>query len=308
MVVQGNMSLSSQGLLANFGLMEAANLNAKGKTVINESLVERRSISGGYQDELKNQATMRATTGNLNVEATELFQARGAKFEAKLNLDLKSAGKLYLGAQQLCSEVTTIGKHSYYHRYTLNNHKSQVNAGQNVNIWSGEGMIFEGVDVAAAGYIHAKSESTLENRTVHNIYQEESRTESKGGLLKGKKTESTQTTIDTVVKNAFKAGGDVNFESEGDNIQQAPHIESGGSTTIRSNQGKVIIKADKSSYMTSTQKSSKSAVWQSQQQKGRYDETIEMLEILAKGGIHIWGAKGVETEIKGGKTQTRSLD
>lgn len=308
MIVQGNLGIESQGILANFGLMEAANLNVKGKTVVNESLVDRKTILGGYRDELNSEAILRARTGNLKVEATDLLQARGAKFEAKLNVDIKSAGKLYLGAQQLYSEATHSDNRSYYHRYTRCNHKTQVNAGANVNILSGEGMIFEGLDVTATGYIHAISKGTLENKTVHNIVQEERRTESKGGFFNGNKTESTQTIADTVVRNTFKSGEDVRFESEGDNLQQAPHIESGGLTTIISNQGKVSIKADKSSYMTSTQKSSKSAVWQSQQQKGRYDETIVMLEILARGGIHISGAKGVEVEIRQNQNIDHSLD
>jgi len=308
MVAQGDMTLTSEGLTANFGLLEAANLNVKGKTVVHESSVERHAISGGYQDVLKSGAIMRARTGNLNVEATELLQARGSKFEAKLNIDLKSAGKLYLGAQQLASEATHSDEESYYHRYSLSNHKAQVNAGANVNIWSGEGMIFEGLDVRAAGYIRAKSEGTLENRTVHNIVQETSRTESEGDFFEGKTTETTQTSANTVVRNTYKAGEDVRFESEGDNLQQAPHIESGGSTTIQSNKGKVSIKADKSSFMTSTQKSSKSVVWQSQQQKGRYDETVEMLEILAKGGIHISGAQGVEVEIRQDQNLAHSLN
>lgn len=308
MVAQGNMILESQGTLANLGLMEAANLNVKGKTVLNESVVKRNKIRGGYEDKIESEATMRARAGNLNVEATELLQARGAKFEAKLNVGLKSAGALYLGAQQLSSDYTESGKRSKYHRYTLTNDKTQIRTGQNVDIESGEGMIFEGLGVRAAGYIHAKSAGELESKTVHDIFKEQKKSESKGGVCRNKKKKETEKTSDKVACNDFEAGEDVRLESNGNNTQQATHVKSGGATNIISHQGKVIIKADKSYEMRSLQKSSKSAVWQSQQQKGRYDETVEMLEILAGGGIHISGAQGVEVEIKGGKKKSRAKD
>jgi hypothetical protein len=60
--------------------------------------------------------------------------------------------------------------------------------------------------------------------------------------------------------------------------------------------------------MFSSSKSSKSKVWQSNQQKGRYDETIKVLEILSQGGIHIHGAHGVEAEIKGDPSLPDALD
>jgi filamentous hemagglutinin family protein len=308
MIVQGDINLESQGLLANFGQMEAANLNAKGKVVLNESQVTRKSIPGGDQDEVSCQATMRATRGDLHVEAIDLLQSRGGKFEAKLNMRLKSAGVLYLGAQQLHSEVSQTGKRFSHHRYTLNHLKTDLNAGGNIGIEAGEGMIFEGLNVKAAGYIHAKSEGTFENRPVHSIVQEESHQKKKGGTFKKKKEVHAQTAIDTVDCNTFQAGTDIQFESEGDNLQQAPRIESKGPVKVVSHQGKVIIKTDKSSHMHSTQKSSKNAVWQKQQQTGCYDETIEMLEVLSQGGIHIWGAQGVEAQIRGGENRAQALD
>ncbi|KAB2833411.1 MAG: hypothetical protein F9K49_06625, partial [Caedimonadaceae bacterium] len=231
-----------------------------------------------------------------------------AKFEAKLNIDLRSLGKLYLGAQQLTSDVSFSSKRSHYHRFTLNNHKSQVSAGEDVDIWSGEGMIFQGLDVTAAGYIHAKSEGTLETKAVHDIFQEEIRTQSGGGPFRGKKTETIQTALSTLVRTTFKAGKDIRLESEGDNHQQAPRLESGEDVVITSHQGRVYLEAGKSTNSYSKASSSENAVWQSHQQQGHVHEKVEILEILSRGGIHISGAEGVDVEIKDSNGLIPSLD
>ena len=296
MVVKGDFDLESS-VLVNSGLMEGKSVNAKAEKAFIESSIERKNIQGwkkkdkGYEEKIKSQAEVRSTVGDVKVETSELLQARGAKFEAKLNLKVKSVGFLYLGAQQLSSESSNSGKGSKDHGSTLKNHKTQMVSGGNADIDSGkEGMIFEGVDVKSAGYIHATSGGDLESRTNHNLMQEEKK---KGS---GDTKKNKQTSEDTVNQNGFEAKEDVLFKSEGNNIQQASHIKSDDKVVIESKQGKVILKVDKSSYMTSTQKSSESVVWRKEEQKGRYDETVEELKIRAKEGVEIKGAKGISVE------------
>ena len=171
-------------------------------------------------------------------------------------------------------------------------------AGGNVDIDSGkEGMIFEGLDAKSAGYIHAISAGDLDDRTIRNLMQKEKKTSSGGGILQNEKKKNKQTTEETVESNCFESkNADVLFKSEGNNTHQAPHIESDGKVVIESKQGKPILKVDKSTYKTSTQKSSESVVWKKHQDKGRYDETVHDLKIHAKGGVEIKGAKGISVE------------
>lgn len=303
------LGLKTEGTLGIFGMVEGSDVQAKGKQVTVERLVRRQTISGGYQDVLESEAGMRAHVGDVTVEAEELLSSRGGKFKAKINVNLKSGGTLYLGAQQTSSDFRSSDKHSSYHLHTLSNHKTEVTAGNNVNKEAGKAIIFEGLDTVAGGDIHAKSEGTFDVRTVHDSVQEESQRSSRRGILRNKRTETREKASSTVVRNTSKAGekipgGKIHYESKDDMHLQAPDMKSEGPTIIQSHQGKPYVEGDKSSHMSSTQKTGKSLVWQSQQAKGSVHEKGEMAHIIAKGGLIVSGANGVVVGIKAGDLES----
>ncbi|MBA3814258.1 MAG: DUF637 domain-containing protein [Alphaproteobacteria bacterium] len=297
--IHGNGFLESGQTFANFDTIEASDLHVKGQHILLERQIQRRAIRGGYADTLQKEVAMRASSGNLKVEATDSLYGRGAQFEATGNVTLSSQGSLYLGAQQTALEITHSGRDSYYHRYTLRNHKTQVTAGQKTDILSGKAMALEGTDVNSGGDISVKSVASLEIKPVYDITQAEQSVTSRSGFFRKKKTRSSQQSTQTVVRDTFKSDGNILLQCQANVHIQASEIGSKGSTEIRSLQDKVYLESAKSSHMVSIQKQSKSLVWQSQEQKGNYDEKVELPHIRAQGGVTISGARGVDVDYVG---------
>ncbi|MBA3814387.1 MAG: DUF637 domain-containing protein [Alphaproteobacteria bacterium] len=298
MSIRGKGALSSESV-ANYGTVDADDLYVNGKHILSETQVQRHTIAGGYAEVQKKQALMVARTGDLTVDATDSLQSRGAKFEAKGNVTLKSEGILYLGAQQTVSEVTHSIKNSHYECHTQMNHKTQVNTGEKTDILSDQDMILEGVDVASRGKITVKSKANLAIKAVYDTIQEERHTTSKGGVFGRKKSETRQESTQSVVRDTFKSDGKILLEAKHDNHVQAPDIESNGPTEISSLQSKVYLESAKSSHMVSVQKQSKSLVWQSQQQKGSFDEKVELPHIHTQGSKTILDAQGIVVDYIG---------
>jgi len=297
MLIHGKSAFESDEFDNLSGSVDADDIFVKARRFLSERLVEREYTATGYRDNLKAPAILRARKGDVSVHTTESLKGIGAHFEAKKSVHLRSEGVLHLSAQETSEDITTKSKKSSLHSHTETNHKSTIVAQQgNATTHSGKDTLLHGVDITAGGGLRVKSERALRIINVHDTHETESKKKSKGGVFKRKKTETKQEATETVVRNFFKAGKEIFLESEEDAVVQAPDIESGGKTTIRSNQGKVYMASDKTTHMFHLQKSGKNAFWQSQQDKGRVDEQVLMANIRAKGGVSISGAKGVSVE------------
>jgi filamentous hemagglutinin family protein len=297
MLVHGKSSFESDEFINLSGTVVADDIFVRARKFVSERLVGREYTATGHRDNLKAPAILRARKADVSVNATESLKGIGAHFEAKKSVHLKSNGILHLGAQETEEDIRTKSKKSSSHVHSLTNHKSTIVAKQgDATTHSGNDTLLYGVDITAGGVIRVKSERALRIINVHDTHEKESQKKSKGGIFKRKKTKIKQEATENVLRNFFKAGKDVTFESEEDAVVQAPDIESGGKTTIRSNKGKVFMASDKTTHMFHLQKSGRNAFWQSSQDKGSVDEQVLMANIRAKGGVNISGAKGVSVE------------
>ena len=280
-----------------------------------ERKVKRTSIPGGYEERLGNKVGIHAKDGDVLVSGQQQLRTKGAELKARGGHVYTSSPDSYLGSQQTETDVTKSGKRSSQHHHSVTHHKTILDGELGVRSISMASklhpglpsLILEGVDSCSSkGAIHAYSEGTLLGQAVYDIHEEDNRSSSKGGLFKKTQHTRVQKASVTANPNKHKALEGVALESEGNNHQCAPEIETDGFSRIKSHQGRTFMHAAQSHSFKSTERKKKSIVWQSQRQIGSVNDVGDIASILAKEGIEISGAQGVEVDIIG-KTLDKAL-
>ncbi|HUX79269.1 MAG TPA: DUF637 domain-containing protein, partial [Alphaproteobacteria bacterium] len=307
LTVNGDFMAHIQGMIMNQGIIEGNSVSLEASQIIAETTKKQVMVPGGYMEVLDPQAAFHARTGDLTLESKDFFHARNVRFEAKINVTLKSSGKLYLGSQQTSSDVSTEEGRHRSRVQTTTHHKTQVISGGNSKALSADDMVFEGVAFNAGGNVHAKSETTFTDKGVYDDFQSDSSSTKRRHGRKSTRTVHESSNIFN--PNSYQAGGDTTLlESEGNNRVQAPVFSGHAKAIVRSNQGRVDVDAGISTTSRHEQRSKKNLLWQSNQTRGYDHQTVETVKDYTQGGFSVFGARGVKIDIKQQGSLAQSLD
>lgn len=119
----------------------------------------------------------------------------------------------------------------------------------------------------------------------------------KKGSWGSKKTQRDEVTDTRNVGSTITTGGDLTLVSEGDQLYQKAHLESGEDLTLESG-GEITFEAVKDLKQESHEKSDNSFVWTSAKGKGNTDETLRQSVLLAQGEVVIKAVDGLKIDIK----------
>ncbi|MBA3814655.1 MAG: DUF637 domain-containing protein [Alphaproteobacteria bacterium] len=238
----------------------------------------------------------------MDVDILELLHARGAKFEAKLNANLQSAHALY-GAQQTASSQTKKSKGKTTTTTETKNHKTSIVTEQgNVHITAHD-LTREGLDTKAKGVIHYEAHTITDNL----IYDEKTEVShgKSGNSITGKKRVKKEKTNSSYGPNTDKTedkiDGKVIFEAT-QSVNIAPDVESNQVIFETPHLG---FKCGSNCEYSNTQKSKKSAVWQSNQNKDHQQKTGVMFKLT--GEVIFDGVETFDISLPGNGTLARTL-
>jgi filamentous hemagglutinin len=119
----------------------------------------------------------------------------------------------------------------------------------------------------------------------------------KEGSWGSKETQRDEVTTVRNIGSSITTGGNLTLISEGDQLYQKAHLESGGDLTLDSG-GSITFEAVKDLDQESHEKSDDNAFWTSMEGKGTTDETLRQSVLLAQGEVVIKAVDGLKIDIK----------
>jgi filamentous hemagglutinin len=188
------------------------------------------------------------------------------------------------------------GKKVDIERSTVSQQSTELSAGGDLHIEAGHDLTAVASELEAGGeaYLYAGGDLSLlaAEDSDYQLYDMK-----KKGSWGSKKTQRDEVTTVSNVGTSIEAGGDLTLVSEGDQLYQRAHLESGADLTLESG-GEIAFEGVKDLKQESHEKSDDSALWKSMKGKGTTDETVVQSELIAAGEITIKAVEGIRIDIK----------
>jgi hypothetical protein len=288
------------GVLKNSGAMKAGILAVEAGVIDAETMVVREQTFAGYRETLDREATFEATEQHLTVHGRAAIQSKGALFEGEQDAFVDSAGPALFASQVTSVDETTGTKKKQTHVQSQTHHKTRINSKTgDVGVHTTGDLFFNGCDKTAEKSVNIRTEADEVCTPVYDTVQVTTTKKKNGNVFKGKKTQKSSSSSETVVANRDVARqGDISNVAKGNHTQQASEMKSGGKTQLASETKNLKLLAAKTTVTKSSVKDKKSSFWVSHKDESSIDETLKLVEIEAKGGVELTAPKRIVIEEK----------
>ncbi|MDE1475125.1 DUF637 domain-containing protein [Xenorhabdus bovienii] len=231
----------------------------------------------------------------LTLIANDDIKLEGSNLISKNDMTITSGGYTYL--KSAVDTENTESRSSITHKGAI------LNSGNNLTIFTGEGLLFQAtkllakgvMDIAAkGGYLYAQAQEDVTEYTTSS---------SKRNWYGKKKTSTTTHHSVTNKVTEFIADGDINLLSRDDSTYEASKIETNNNATLTSTHGKINFKAVKDSSFEQTISQSK-GFFIKNRDNGHRAETWVLPSVHIGGTLTIDAANGISADIKTQKGQS----
>ncbi|WP_435635991.1 DUF637 domain-containing protein [Pseudomonas solani] len=236
------------------------------------------------------------------------LQANAGQDLAVIASTVKAGGNVSLEAERDITIAAAADESSSEYRYkrsgkkinkedsTIRQQAAVIEAGGDLDIEAGGNLLLSASKLKAGdeAYLYAGEQLALTagQDSDYHLYDMK-----KKGAFGAKKTQRDEVTDVRNVGTSIITGGDLTLASEGDQLYQRAHLESGGNLTLESG-GAITFEAVKDMHQESHEKSNNSFLWNSMEGKGKTDETVLQSQLVAQGEIAIKAADGLKIDIK----------
>lgn len=282
-----------------------ATLSAGNDLVIASAAEENGSMRQDKRHFWSNTST---TQHGSDVQIGGNLQASAGQDLAVIASTVKAGGDVSLEAERDITIAAAADESSSEYRYkrsgkkinkedsTIRQQAAVIEAGGDLDIEAGGNLLLSASKLKAGdeAYLYAGEQLALTagQDSDYHLYDMK-----KKGAFGAKKTQRDEVTDVRNVGTSIITGGDLTLASEGDQLYQRAHLESGGNLTLESG-GAITFEAVKDMHQESHEKSNNSFLWNSMEGKGKTDETVLQSQLVAQGEIAIKAADGLRIDIK----------
>ncbi|WP_236247299.1 DUF637 domain-containing protein [Pseudomonas tohonis] len=282
-----------------------ATLKAGNDLVIASAAEENGSMRQDKRHFWSNSST---TQHGSDVQIGGNLQASAGQDLAVIASTVKAGGDVSLEAERDVTIAAAADETSSEYRYkrsgkkinkedsTIRQQAAVIEAGGDLDIEAGGNLLVSASKLKAGdeAYLYAGEQLALTagQDSDYHLYDMK-----KKGAFGAKKTQRDEVTDIRNVGTSIITGGDLTLASEGDQLYQRAHLESGGNLTLESG-GAITFEAVKDMHQESHEKSKSSFVWNSMEGKGKTDETVLQSQLIAQGEIAIKAVDGLKIDIK----------
>ncbi|MBB4818999.1 filamentous hemagglutinin [Pseudomonas alcaligenes] len=282
-----------------------ATLSAGNDLVIASAAEENGSMRQDKRHFWSNTST---TQHGSDVQIGGNLQASAGQDLAVIASTVKAGGNVSLEAERDITIAAAADESSSEYRYkrsgkkinkedsTVRQQAAVIEAGGDLDVEAGGNLLLSASKLKAGdeAYLYAGEQLALTagQDSDYHLYDMK-----KKGAFGAKKTQRDEVTDVRNVGTSIITGGDLTLASEGDQLYQRAHLESGGNLTLESG-GAITFEAVKDMHQESHEKSKSSFVWNSMEGKGKTDETVLQSQLVAQGEIAIKAVDGLKIDIK----------
>ena len=289
---EGDIDLEAGGQFANrSGVVSGGgNVRIAAAEIINETLVIREELDGGFAERADRTATIQAG-GALSLQATGSITSTGGALRSGEGMRLDAGGDIEIAALRLESQQTNRYWASTESSSSVTHQLAVVEAGGELRVDAGGDLTVRGAQVLAGGdaRLFAVGDTTIAS------VQDEQRSSG----LRGSETIQTQRTMIT-------SGGELTIGSEsGDVTLQAVTLRSGGDTILSAAEGTVSLLTETDEASQRFFDRTETLYTWSERRGGSYQETIEHVEMQQGGQLRIVAGAGVVAEREAGAPSQR---
>ena len=289
---EGDIDLEVGGQFANrSGVVSGGgNVRIAAEEIINETLVIREELDGGFAERADRTATIQAG-GALSLQATGSITSTGGALRSGEGMRLDAGGDIEIAALRLESQQTNRYWASTESSSSVTHQLAEVTAGGDLRVDAGGDLTVRGAQVLAGGdaRLFAVGDTTIAS------VQDEQRSSG----LRGSETIQTQRTTIT-------SGGELTIGSEsGDVTLQAVTLRSGGDTILSAAEGTVSLLTETDEASQRFFDRTETLYTWSERRGGSYQETIEHVEMQQGGQLRIVAGDGVVAEREAGAPSQR---
>jgi filamentous hemagglutinin len=294
----GDVGITAGGRFANIsGQVSGEDVTIAADSVENSTAVLRDETAIGFNDRAQQTARIDAA-GNLNVTAAGDMTAIGGQFSAGEDATLDAGGNIALGAAQRETRREESFADGYDNSYRLENDLAGITAGGNVSIGAGGDLFVLGAEISAGGDAALTADGDIAIASVQDMAQDDMVFDIDSGGLFGVETDiRRQNQQVTTSRSTITAGGDVDVASSGGDVTlQAAGVESGGTTTLSAEEGRVAMLTTKDSTFERDERREEDLFWWNESDQGQSGTTRTHVEVEAGGGLKIVSGGDVVVE------------
>jgi hypothetical protein len=176
-------------------------------------------------------------------------------------------------------------------------HGTRVDMDGRVEIRSANDMFVQGADIRAGGDILLDAAGKMAIVAGESSRSTSSSLTSDANLGESFK-ESDLHRLGMAEISRFRSGGNISFESGGDQIHEGTVAEAAGGITLTSERGAVHLLAARDTELVQRSEESSDFSWVTQKNSGRYDEALRMVSLQPRGQLIVDAAKGIDIDIE----------
>ncbi|WP_285961287.1 DUF637 domain-containing protein [Pseudomonas tohonis] len=282
-----------------------ATLKAGNDLVIASAAEENGSMRQDKRHFWSNSST---TQHGSDVQIGGNLQASAGQDLAVIASTVKAGGNVSLEAERDITIAAAADESSSEYRYkrsgkkinkedsTVRQQAAVIEAGGDLDVEAGGNLLVSASKLKAGdeAYLYAGEQLALTagQDSDYHLYDMK-----KKGAFGAKKTQRDEVTDVRNVGTSIITGGDLTLASEGDQLYQRAHLESGGNLTLESG-GAITFEAVKDMHQESHEKSKSDLAWNSMKGEGSTDETVLQSRLIAHGEIAIKAVDGLTIDIK----------
>lgn len=281
------------------GTVQGRSVSIAADQVVNSTAVTRDTYSNGYADR-RHQTGEIIAEDTLTVTANRDIISEGGRFASGGDTSLDAGGDIVLSAIAGERQREDTFKTGYDKAFSRLHEAASVEAGGDVNINAGGSIDVIGSRIGATGDTALVAGDGITIASVQDIDSRESTFKVKGGGFLSTKIDESSTSQSTTNRaSEITSEGNLSLEAKtGDVTVDAAKLESGGTTELTAEQGKVALLTDTDSEYKQEKSRNEDAFWWDSRDQGSYTETTRHVEITAGGGLKIKAGGGVIAEIE----------
>lgn len=176
-------------------------------------------------------------------------------------------------------------------------HGTRVDMDGRVEIRSANDMFVQGADIRAGGDILLDAAGKMAIVAGESSRSASSNLASDANLGEYH-NESDLHRSGTAEVSQFRSGGNITFESGGDQTHEGTLAKAAGGIALTSERGAVHLLAARDTEQTRHTEESSDFSWVTQKDSGRYDETLRMVSLQPRGQLIVDAAKGIDIDIE----------
>nr|WP_244157231.1 filamentous hemagglutinin N-terminal domain-containing protein [Pseudomonas argentinensis] len=270
-----------------------------GRDVNISSVEERVSQARGrhYLNERVAQVGAQVSAGrDLDISAGRDLGVIASRLEAGRDVALVAGNDALIASAANESHFLSKSKRVINQRDQVRQQSSEIVAGGDIAVNAESNLVVSASKLQAGdeAYLVAGENLALLSAEDYDYSLYQKKKKGSFGRKSFKRNESTQVTN---VGSEITTGGDLILVSEGDQLYQRAHLESGNDLTLVSG-GDITFEGVKDLEQESREKSKSSLAWQSSKGKGKTDETLRQSELIAQGELVIQAVDGLKIDIK----------